>query len=235
MPPRAYSIVAFAVLATSIGMLACGSRRPKDGQSAQDLRSAAGVSASDSLARVEALVTAERGLATFRKLPDLHLFKNPPGQSAELSVGNAARIAIVRLDSLQVFTADKDPGTAIVALTRVVFPVLNRGDPQSSITLDSQGGHWHVAQFGEFSASTIKAIAAQTSREGAAFGSTTLITIPALEDLAFLSSGSGRELTLTAISSSTIAGVTVGISERASTLFARLASIAKKYSGKAPS
>jgi hypothetical protein len=233
MSPRAYSIRAFAVLAISIAALACGSPRPKDGQSAPNLHSA-GVSASDSLVQVEALAAAERGLATFRKLPDLHFFKNAPGQPAELSIGNAARVAMVRLDSLQLFTAGKDPATAIVPLGRMVYPVLNRGDAQSSITLDNQGGHWQVAEFGEFSASTIKAIAAQTSREGATFGSTTLVTIPALENLAFLSAGSGRELTLTAISSSTIAGVTAGASERASALFARLASVAKKYSGNAP-
>jgi hypothetical protein len=180
----------------------------------------------------EAAPAASKALATFSKLVTAENYEQmgfgSPEEVKTATLGVPAMEFFVQLDSLQNYQNGQPPADLLSGGARVVYPVLVKDTPRSSLELVKRKEEWRAASFGD--ASFIRQLS-QVREEKAkelqiSLSAFSIVWVPALH-LYFLCHEQSGELMLTPINDDERFGFVTGKSLPATQVFLTIQPTAK--------
>ncbi len=168
---------------------------------------------------------AEQALESFKKLVDGQNYRelgfDSPDEVANATLGERLRIFLVRLDQLKGYQAGGDPGTLLMDVGQLYYPVTAREQTRCSIIVERVDGKWRTASVGN------SGLARQVALLKGAAPDPFVVQVPALGVYFTANTAPDGRLALTPLATSETYKLIAGETRSADEVFAALAAHAK--------
>lgn len=175
----------------------------------------------------QAIAAAREALSTLAQLEGRQstgILATPPGLAPELTLADPLPLYLVRLDSLRAYNVTKNARSILVDARRLIFPVRNRGEVRTALTMERGEERWELVSFGRFDIEGI--VSAQAEVAGPPVRGLFVVLVPALNDLTFVGYSEANSFMLVSVRDRREVDLSAGTVLAANVVFERLARLA---------